>query len=467
MRIGPFTIALTKGIAGKAITGTPIGGTPINSPRAWFRVREPYTGAWQLNDEIAAAAVLNYSAVFACVTLIASDIGKLGLRLVEQDADGIWHEAKSSAFSPVLKKPNRYQNRIKFVEHWMTSKLIHGNTYVLKQRDNRGVVVGMYVLDPTKVTPLVATNGDVYYQVTRDDLSNVTDTITIPASEIIHDLMVALYHPLCGVSPIYACGVAALQGLSIQKNSEKFFANGSSPGGVLTAPGAISDETAKRLKETWDTNYSGDNVGKVAVLGDGLKYEQMAVNANDAQLIEQLKWTAETVCSCFHVQPYMVSIGPPPPYANIEPLNLQYYSQCLQSLIENLELCLDEGLELPSPYGTEVNLDDLLRMDSQTKTNSAQTSIMSGGMAINEARRKYFDLGPLKGGDTPYMQQQMWPLDQLANRPMPTPSDNTPRPAPAIPDAADEPAADIVDQAAAFATLLHAKAIDGGMYAGR
>ena len=44
----------------------------------------------------------------------------------------------------------------------------------------------------------------------------------------------------------------------------------------------------------------------------------------------------------------MVGIGPPPPYANIEPLLQQYYAQALQSLIENLELCLDEGLELPA-----------------------------------------------------------------------------------------------------------------------
>jgi HK97 family phage portal protein len=409
MRFGPFTIARTKTLLNRITTAA----------RGWFRIGEPFTGAWQLNAEITVPSVLVSPSVFSCVTLIACDIAKLGLGLVAQDDDGIWHPATSSAFSPVLKKPNRYQTRIKFIEQWITSKLLHGNTYVLKERDRRGLVVAMYVLDPTKVTPLVATSGDVYYELTRDDLSGVAETVTVPASEIIHDLMVALYHPLCGVSPIYACGVAALQGLSIQNNSQKFFAYGSSPGGILTAPGAISDETAKRLKETWDLNYSGDNVGKVAVLGDGLKYEQMAVNAVDAQLIEQLKWTAETICSCFHVQPYMISVGPPPPYANVEPLMLQYYSQCLQSLIENLELCLDEGLELPAPYGTYVELDDLLRMDSATRTNSAQTAILSGGMAINEARRKYFDMGPLPGGDTPYMQQQMWPLTQLATRALP------------------------------------------------
>ena len=55
------------------------------------------------------------------------------------------------AYSPVLRKPNRYQTTVKFVEQWITSKLTAGNTYVLKQRDERGVVAALYVLDPAKV----------------------------------------------------------------------------------------------------------------------------------------------------------------------------------------------------------------------------------------------------------------------------------------------------------------------------
>jgi len=186
---------------------------------------------------------------------------------------------------------------------------------------NYGVVTALYILAPLRVTPLVTTDGGVYYQIQRDDLNGLPqDSVTVPASEIIHDIMCALYHPLIGVTPIYAAGIAAAQGLAIQNNSTKFFGVGSAPSGILTAPGSISDETAARLKAYFETNFAGDNIGKVAVAGDGLKYEQLTMKAIDAQLIEQLKWTADTVCSCFHVPPYMIGIGPPPPYANVEPL---------------------------------------------------------------------------------------------------------------------------------------------------
>lgn len=391
---------------------------PISSSgRGWWPIiRESFPGAWQRNVDIQCQDVLSYSTVWACVTLIASDIAKLWIQLVERDADGIWTETESPAFSPVLRKPNRYSTRIKFIEYWILSKLIRGNTYVLKARDNRNVVQALYILDPSRVMVLVAPDGEVFYQLILDQLSGIpSEGLTVPATEIIHDIMVPLYHPLVGVSPIYACGLAAMQGLKIQTNSEEFFANKSQPGGVLTAPGNIDIETAKRVKEHWESNFSGANAGRVAVLGDGLTYEPMAMTAHDAQLIEQLRWTGNTVCSCYHVPPYMVGIGPMPSYNNIQALNQQYYSQALQNLIESLELCLDEGLELPKPFGVQFDLDALLRMDTLTATESAAKGIGAGFLKPNEARAK-FDLKPVKGGDTPYLQQQNYSLAALDDR---------------------------------------------------
>jgi phage portal protein BeeE len=53
--------------------------------------------------------------------------------------------------------------------------------------------------------------------------------------------MITFWHPLVGVTPIYACGAAATQGSRIQANSAKFFENMSRPSGQLTAPGEISE----------------------------------------------------------------------------------------------------------------------------------------------------------------------------------------------------------------------------------
>ncbi len=386
----------------------------IDSNRGWFPlIRESFAGAWQQNVEVNMESVLSYSADFACRTLIASDISKLAVNLVALDAEGIWTVTKNPAYSPVLRKPNHFQNRMQFFENWVLSKLQTGNTIILKQRDNRNVVVKLYILDFTRVTPLVSTSGDVFYELWIDHLSGLEQRVVVPASEIIHDRFNCMFHPLVGVSPIFASGLASVQGLAIQSSSTHFFRNGSNPGGVLTAPGAIADETAARLKAYWDEQYSGKNRGKVAVLGDGLKYEAMSTKAVDAQLIEQLKWTAETVCSTYHVPPYKIGVGALPSYNNVQALNTEYYSQCLQVLIEAIELCLDEGLATGENLGTEFDLDNLLRMDSVT-----QMEVLDKGkniMEVNEQRKK-LNLPKTKGGDAVFRQQQDFSLEALAKR---------------------------------------------------
>ena len=425
----------------------------------WPIVRESYPGAWQQNVTATAETVLAHAAVYACITLIASDIGKLRIRLVEQDDDGIWQETENTAHTPVLRKPNRYQNRIKFYEQWITSKLIHGNTYVIKQRDQRGVVTALYILDPTCVTPLVAPDGGVYYQVKRDLLSQVPDDVTVPQSEIIHDVMIPLYHPLCGVSPIYACGVSALQGLEIQSNSAKFFSNRAVPSGIVTAPGAVPQEKIDEIKTVWQQAYGGDNYGAVAVLSDGLSYKEMAMSATDSQLIEQLNWTGVNACTAFHVPPYLVGLAPMPANTNPESLQIQYYSQCLQNLIECIELLLDDGLEMTKnasgrPIGTEFDLDDLLRMDTSSLVKASAEAIKGGGMAPNEARARYLALGPVPGGEAPYLQQQNFSLSALAKRDAQADPFSTSSAAPPPTEKDDAPDADVELEAAGAGAWL-------------
>lgn len=386
------------------------------SPRGtgWWRILESFSGAWQRNVEVRYDSVLSFHADFACRTLIASDIAKLRIKLVQQDENGIWTETTNPAYSPVLRKPNHFQNRIQFMESWVLSKLQRGNALILKKRDGRGVVNGLYVLDWTLVTPLVADDGSVFYQLNTDNLSGIQEeSVIVPASEIIHDRFNCFFHTLIGLSPIFAGGLAAMHGLSIQNDSTLFFQNGARPGGVLTAPGSIGDDTAARLKAYWDENFTGKNAGKVAVLGDGLKYEAMKAKAVDAQLIEQLKLSAEVVCSVYHVPPYKIGVGQMPSYNNVQALNVEYYSQCLQVLIEAIELCLDEGLGTGEKLGTEFDTENLLRMDSVTQMQVLKES--AGILSPNEMRAK-LDKKPKNGGDSPMLQQQNFSLEALAKR---------------------------------------------------
>jgi len=406
----------------------PAGLSPIpysNKGGWWPNVREPFSGSWQRNIAWTTDTVLAHHAVYACITRIAQDIGKLRPRLMEETKPGsdIWAVVTNSAHSPVIRKPNRFQNHIQFKEWWTTSKLTHGNTYVLLERDSRGVVSDMYVLDssPGRVTVLVAPDGAVFYQIKTDNLAGITeDEVAIPASEIIHDRINCLYHPLVGTSPIFACGTAANMGLQIQQNQSSFFANGSNPSGILSTVQTITPAKSNELSDLWNSRFSKGGSGGVAVLGDAMKFEPMRMNAVDSQLIQQLGWTAETVCSTFHVPPWKIGIAPSPLFARTEFANQAFYADCLQSPIEQWELCMSEALGFDTPtqgrfLSVELDLDGLLRMDAAAQITTLKEAVSGSIYTVNEARAKV-DMDPVDGGESIWMQQQNYSLEALAKR---------------------------------------------------
>lgn len=452
-----LTAALGRGLSLKA---HPLATTfrPERSTTYGWLPQEPFAGAWQRNMEcLPPHELTQFSAVFACTSRIANDVSKLEPRLMELK-DGIWEPAPSTnPYWRPLVRPNSLQNRIQFFQWWMVCKLLRGNAYALKLRDGRGMVDRLIGLDPRRVTPMVTQQGDVYYQLQTDDLNRITMAVTVPASEIIHDRGVTLWHPLCGVSPVMACALSVTQGIQIQRNSSNFFENMSRPSGVLSGPGVIDDATAARLKKDWEDNFRSGRIGRLAVLGDDLKYQPMTVPAEDAQLIDQLKWTVEDTARAFAMPLYKIGAGPMPTSNNVAALNQQYHSDCLQAPIEALELALTEGLGLPPGMAVEFNLEGLLRMDQPTQYEMLTKAVGGSLMTPNEARGKA-NLPKAAGGDSIYQQQQYYSLAALAKRdasadpfgkqaasPAPAPA---PEPAAAAPAPAPAPAPDPAPRAA-------------------
>ncbi len=427
---------------------------PVGYSGTWRSVlsTEPFTGAWQRNLELDGRdCLMSNSTVYACTTRIANDVAKLPINLVEKEG-AIWSVVeRNSPFWRPLTKPNLVQNRIQFYVLWMLSKLMHGNTYVLKERDEATRVARLYVLPPAKVMPMVTTDGSVFYRYTISQVPGLDDTakeIIIPASEIIHDLMNPLFHPLCGVPPLFAAALSATQSRKEQNFAAIFFENMARPGVVVTYPGELKKEQAETFKEEWEKKFSGQNAGRVAFIGGGGKVEAIGYPAQQSQLIELLRWGVEDIARAFSMPLHKIGAGPVPTSNNVEALNQQYYDDCLQIHLESIELCLDEGLGLTNvsgqTLGTEFDLENLLRMDSATQMTTLDAGVRAGLIAINEGRAK-INLPALKGGEQPYLQQQNYPLESLVNR---TPPDEStpalpapaPKPDPGTPSGPDEEA---------------------------
>jgi HK97 family phage portal protein len=402
----------------------------------WPLVREPYTGAWQNNDPLTTESALSNPSVFAVVSRIASDISKIAPPLLlEQDDDGFWSETTNSAYTPVLRRPNRYQTPQQFHERVVLSLLLHGNAYVLKNRDERGVVNALYPLTPSRVKVLVAPDGAVYYELQSNDLAgipNEAQPVVVPAREIIHMRWNCLFHDLMGISPLYALSGAVTQAHTIQSNSTTFFGKGGRPAGVLIAPTKLDPLSAERIK-TAAANWT---IGEQLILENGMKFEAVSTTAVQSQLIEQLGWTEEKICEVYGMPISILNSAKQPPYANAEASQLQYKSECLEVHLTSIAHGWTEGLDLPTYLKVEFDDTLLIWMDTNTRTQAAKDAIVSG-MSPNEVRETYYGLGPVAGGELPYLQQQNWPVSSLAERT--TPSPPVPTPAPPVEEPDPEP----------------------------
>ena len=150
-------------------------------------------------------------------------------------------------------------------------------------------------------------------------------------------------------------------------------------------------------------------------------------------------------------------LGNPEPPADLRlvrdllKLDRGYYSGCLQSPIEEMEACLDDGLGLDGvTKGVDLDLDGLMRMDTKTQMEALKIGVDAGIIAPNEGR-KQVNLPPLDGGDTVYMQQQDFPLDQVRQNKIVQPSP-APAPVPEPADVSDEDKSLILEAKSIIAT---------------
>jgi HK97 family phage portal protein len=181
----------------------------------------------------------------------------------------------------------------------------------------------------------------------------------------------------------------------------------------------MSDEDALRVKEYWDTAYSGTNSGKVAVIGADMKFTSFAMKGADSQLVEQMRYSDEQICQPFGIPPFKVGIGSIPAGLSVDSINLMYYDGALSTHIEAMENLLDEGLGLgvsgdTANLGIWMDLDPLLRMDVG-KQAEVEAALVGGKIKTPDEARKRFNLAPTGGGDTLWGQDQDKPLGVLSD----------------------------------------------------
>ena len=332
------------------------------------------------------------TAVYACVRILAEAVASLPLHVYEYQDDGgkkLVHD--HPLYYLLHDEPNPEMTSFVFWETLMSHLLIWGNAYAQIIRDGAGRVLGLYPLLPDKMEVQRDDKGNIYYVYSRNSDENPTfkeyGNIKLKAEDVLHIPGLG-FDGLIGYSPIAMAKNAVGMTLACEEYGASFFANGANPGGVLEHPGVLKDPS--KVRESWNSVYRGvSNAHKIAVLEEGMKYQQIGIPPEEAQFLETRKFQINEIARLYRIPPHMVGDLDKSSFSNIEQQSLEFVKYTLDPWVIRWEQSLQRSLLLPGEKGKyfiKLNVDGLLRGDYQSRMNGYAVGRQNGWFSANDIR---------------------------------------------------------------------------------
>ncbi len=347
------------------------------------------------------------TAVYACVRILAEAVASLPLHVyLYKDGGGKELVYDHPLYHILHDEPNPEMTSFVFRETMMSHLLIWGNAYAQIIRDGAGRVLGLYPLLPDKVSVERDDRGRLYYVYSRNTDENPNfkqyGDIVLKQEEVLHIPGLG-FDGLIGYSPIAMAKNAVGMTLACEEYGASFFANGANPGGVLEHPGVLKDPG--KVRESWNSVYRGsNNAHKVAVLEEGMKYQQIGIPPEEAQFLETRKFQIDEIARLYRIPPHMVGDLEKSSFSNIEQQSLEFVKYTLDPWVIRWEQSLQKALLLSgekTQYFIKLNVDGLLRGDYQSRMNGYATGRQNGWFSANDIREME-NLNPIsteEGGD--------------------------------------------------------------------
>lgn len=355
-------------------------------------------------------SAMRIAAVYASVRVLAESVAQLPLILYRRLPNGGKERAMDHPLSYLLHDaPNSYQTSFEWREMLQGHLALRGNAFAYINR------VGKEVRELLPLHP-----GNV--SVKQDDNWNLTYTAQMKSgssSDYRQDRILHLRglssDGIVGLSPVQLFREAMGLSLATERHGAKMFSNGARIGGLLKHPGKLSDDGAKRLKDSFEATYGGvENAYKTALLEEGLTWEHVGMTNEDAQFLDTRKFQRSEIASIFRVPPHMIGDLDKATFSNIEQQSLEFVMFSLAPWLKRWETALNKSLLRPEErqeFFFEFLVEGLLRGDFKTRVEGYASGLQQGWLCPNEVRERE-NLNPIKGGDEYLRPLNLTPVGQ-------------------------------------------------------
>lgn len=357
-------------------------------------------------------SALSLSTVWANVNLIAGTAASLPFAIFREGKDGREADKGHPLYRILHDSPNYDQTALDFWEFMFAALELDGNAYARIERDGSRIV-GLIPVAPILVSVRRATNGMLEYSWSENGKAYVETDQT-------------MFHvrgfgggPLGGMSTLRFARHSFSLASAIERAAGSTFKNGLRPSGVLTTPTVLRPDQRDAVEAGLQKKFAGAmNAGVPMVLEGGTTWQALTINPEDAQMLESRRFSVEEICRFFGVPPFMIghnekSSGYP---KSLEQQVLTFLKFSFRRRLLRVELAIKKQLftaqDRAAGLVAEINLEGLLRADSEARARFYQIMTSIGAMTINEVRARE-NLPRVEGGDVPRMQMQNQPITEM------------------------------------------------------
>ncbi|WP_272517534.1 MULTISPECIES: phage portal protein [unclassified Providencia] len=385
-------------------------GVPISLTNGEFW--QEWSGVSTSGKLVTADKAMQLSTVWACVRLLSESISTLPIKIYQSRSDGSRTLAKEHPVYRLLcKQPNIEMTPSRFMLMVVASLCLRGNSFIEKKYIGPKLVALVPLLPQNMVVKRDEASGMLEYKYT--DPFTKEERI-VPIKNMMHIRGFGM-DGICGMIPIQTGRNVIGSALSVEESAAKIFENGLQSSGFISSELPLNDEQRERIRSYLLSFVGSKNAGKMMVLEGGMKYNNVTMNPEAAQMLESRAFSIEEICRWFRVPPFMVGhMDKQSSWASsVEGMNMQFLTNTLRPLLVNIEQeisrCLLSG---DDDYYAEFSVEGLLRADSVGRAAYYTTSLQNGWMSRNDVRRLE-NLPPIDGGDIYTVQLNLTPIDQL------------------------------------------------------
>lgn len=379
-------------------------GRYIRGPRGAFSLF-----GTQVVDEDSAMRVAAFN---RGIIYISSQVAKLPWNLKNPDKTIV---ANSSIADLLNLQSNPEMNAFRFRMMMIQQSIIHGNAYAEIERDTIGRPIALWPLFSQGMQLIRLDSGALAYRYNFNQVGGQSSPVIMMPRDVFH---LPNFHTKDGLvgQGVVAFGRETL-GINISADTMAggLFRNGGVPSGVLTHPGAMSDEAYARLKKSWDDQNGGTKSGGTTVLEEGTTYAPINIPPEALQFLQSRQFGVLEIARFLGLPPTKLFDVVAAKYSNVENSNLEVATDTLHSWAKNLEMEADIKI-LNSRYGsryTEMDLYDIFRGDMASRATYFKTMMSIGSMNPNEIRAREGMAGYPQGSNFYIATNNFTPVDRM------------------------------------------------------